>query len=126
MTINIDNLTEEELSDLNRRIVQRLKFLESQHTHREMMQFSIGENVSFAPPGKARQAGVLVRHNKKTVTIITEGGRRWNVSPHLLSREPLTLGQPEARSWPEAITEASTRGNVVSLQAHSGFKARLS
>lgn len=86
MSINIDHLTEEELVELNHRIVERLKFLESMHTHQEMMQFSPGEQVSFEPPGRGRQVGTLVKYNKKTVTVITESGRRWNVSPHLLSK----------------------------------------
>lgn len=86
MTIDIDHLTEEELVELNHRIVERLKFLESMHTHHEMMQFSPGEQVSFEPPGRGRQIGTLVKYNKKTVTIITESGQKWNVSPHLLSK----------------------------------------
>lgn len=28
----------------------------------------------------------LVKYNKKTVTVITESGQKWNVSPHLLSK----------------------------------------
>lgn len=86
MNIDIDHLTEEELIELNHRVVERLKFLESMHTHREMMQFSPGEQVSFDPPGKDRQVGTLVKFNKKTVTVITECGQKWNISPHLLSK----------------------------------------
>jgi hypothetical protein len=86
MPINIDNLSEDELIELNHRIVERLKFLETMHTHNEMMQFSPGEQVSFEPPGRGRQIGTLVKFNKKTVTIITENGQKWNVSPHLLSK----------------------------------------
>lgn len=86
MSIEIEHLTEDELVDLNRRIVERLKFLESMHTHNEMMQFSVGEEVSFEPPGRGRQIGTLVKYNKKTVTVITESGQKWNVSPHLLSK----------------------------------------
>ncbi len=67
MSIDIDNLTEDELIKLNHRIVERLKFLESMHTHHEMMQFSPGEKVSFEPPGRGRQIGTLVKYNKKTV-----------------------------------------------------------
>lgn len=85
MKINIDNLSEKELIDLNHRIVERLKFLESMHAHKEMMQFSIGDQVSFEPSGRERQIGTLVKYNKKTVTVITQSGQRWNVSPHLLS-----------------------------------------
>jgi len=86
MTIDIDELTEEELVSLNHRIVERLKFLESFHNHNEMMQFDPGEKVSFEPPGRGRQIGTLVKFNKKTVTVITESGQKWNVSPHLLSK----------------------------------------
>ncbi len=27
---------------------------------------------------------MLVKYNRKTVTVLTEDGRKWNVSPHLL------------------------------------------
>ena len=47
MKIDIDKLSEEELVDLNHRIVERLKFLESCYTHKEMMEFSPGDQVSF-------------------------------------------------------------------------------
>ncbi|QIL90508.1 hypothetical protein ACONUD_10120 [Microbulbifer harenosus] len=86
MNIDIDSLSEDELIALNQRIVERLKFLESMHTHKEMMQFNPGEKVSFEPPGRGRQIGTLVKYNKKTVTVITDGGQKWNVSPHLLSK----------------------------------------
>ena len=84
MKIDIDRLTESELVELNHRIVERLKFLASMHAHAEMMEFSIGEKVSFHPAGREEQRGVLVKYNKKTVTVVTEEGQRWNVSPHLL------------------------------------------
>jgi len=60
--------------------------LDSMHTHKEMMQFSPGDQVCFEPPGRDKQIGTLVKYNKKTVTIITESGQKWNVSPHLLSK----------------------------------------
>jgi len=84
MKIDIDKLTDKELIDLNHRIVERLKFLESMRAHAEMMEFSIGNRVSFSPPGRAQVVGILVKYNKKTVTVLTEDGQRWNVSPHLL------------------------------------------
>jgi len=28
----------------------------------------------------------LVKYNKKTVSVITESGQKWNVSPHLLRK----------------------------------------
>ncbi|MQC12499.1 hypothetical protein C4513_16785 [Morganella morganii] len=37
--------------------------------------------------------GVLIRLNKKSVTVHTENGNRWNVAPQLLTlvKRPLTL-----------------------------------
>lgn len=86
MAIPIDHLTEAELIDLNRRIVERLKFLSQMRAHARMLDFSVGDKVTFQPDGRPPLFGVLFRYNKKSVTVITETGERWNVSPHLLSR----------------------------------------
>ena len=101
MPINIDNLSEEELIELNHKIVERLKFLESIHAHNEMMQFSPGEQVSFEPAGRGRQIGTLVKFNKKTVTVITDVGQQWNVSPHLLTK--LKDAKPEQKNAGQVI-----------------------
>jgi len=86
MKIDIDSLNYDELVELNHKIVERLKFLDQMHAHNEMMQFSPGDQVSFEPPGRNKQFGTLVKYNKKTVTVITESGQKWNVSPHLLRK----------------------------------------
>ncbi len=56
MRIDIDALTGAELIDLNNRIVERLRFLSQMRAHGQMLQFKIGDRVSF----------------------------RWNVAPTLL------------------------------------------
>ena len=86
MTIDIDQLTEAELIDLNHRIVERLRFLDQMRAHVEMLDFKIGDRVTFQPPGQGPLEGMLTRYNKKTVTVITDTGQRWNVSPTLLGR----------------------------------------
>jgi hypothetical protein len=86
MKIDIDSLNYGELVELNHKIVARLKFLDSMHTHNEMMRFSPGDQVCFASPGQEKQIGTLVKYNRKTVTVITESGQKWNVSPHLLGK----------------------------------------
>ncbi len=86
MTIDIDKLSEAELIELNHRIVARLRFLHDVRAHSAMLEFNIGDRVTFPAPGQGHVAGVLTRYNKKTVTIIGEDGRQWNVSPGLLSR----------------------------------------
>jgi len=84
VSIDIDGLGFEELLALNRRVVARLKMLESMQVHVEMMQFNLGQQVSFAHRS-GRILGRLVKYNRKTVTVVTDDGQRWNISPHLLS-----------------------------------------
>jgi hypothetical protein len=86
MAIDIDSMSYDELVQLNHKIVERLRFLDSMQTHEEMMQFSPGDQVCFEPSGRGKQFGTLLKYNKKTVTVITESGQKWNVSPHLLSK----------------------------------------
>lgn len=86
MKIDISRLGESELIELNHRIVKRLRFLSEQRAHTRMMRFSIGERVSFAPEGRALVTGILTKYNRKTVTVITESGEHWNVSPSLLRK----------------------------------------
>ena len=91
--INIDELTEAELIDLNHRIVERLKFLNQMRAHAHMLEFKIGDRVTFQPQGCPPVVGMLTRYNKKTVTIITDDGQRWNVSPNFLDKADAT-GKP--------------------------------
>jgi len=86
MKIDIDQLTEAELIDLNHRIVERLRFLDQMRAHVEMLDFKIGDRVSFQSPGQGPLEGMLTRYNKKTVSVITDTGQKWNVSPTLLSK----------------------------------------
>ena len=82
--MEIDKLTETELIDLNRRIVQRLRFLQQARAHVHMLEFRIGERVSFRADNGREVVGVITRYNKKTVTVITPDGQRWNISPGFL------------------------------------------
>jgi hypothetical protein len=86
MNIDIDQMTEAELIDLNHRVVERLRFLSQMRAHVEMLDFKIVDRVTFQPPGQGQLEGMLTRYNKKTVTVITDIGQQWNVSPALLSR----------------------------------------
>jgi hypothetical protein len=86
MKIDIDKLTEAELIDLNNRVVERLRFLNQMRAHGQMLQFKIGDWVSFQPEGHPVVVGMLTRYNRRSVTVITDSGQRWNVAPTLLRR----------------------------------------
>lgn len=47
MKIDIGSLSEAELVDLNNRIVERLRFLHQARAHERMLEFRIGDRVSF-------------------------------------------------------------------------------
>ena len=102
MKINIDELTEAELIDLNHRIVERLRFLNQMRAHGQMLQFKIGDRVVFQPGGRPPLTGMLTRYNKKTVTVITDDGQHWNVSPSLLRKaeSPTNLNSGKANVIP--------------------------
>jgi hypothetical protein len=86
MKIDIDKLSEAELVDLNHRVVERLRFLSQMRAHSQMLDFQIGERVTFYPEGHPALFGIVTRYNRKTVTVITEAGQHWNVAPGLLGR----------------------------------------
>jgi len=98
MKIDIDKLSESELIDLNNRIVERLRFLHQMRTHSQMLAFRIGDRVAFQPEGQPRLVGMLTRYNRKTVTVITDSGQRWNLSPVLLRK----AGSPESTDTGDA------------------------
>lgn len=80
----IDDMSEEVLITLHNLIVNRLNMLQRQRTRQSMGDFRLGDVVSFRTEDGQMVTGVLVRLNKKTVTVHTESGARWNVSPQLL------------------------------------------
>jgi hypothetical protein len=86
MVIDIDKLTEDELIDLNNRIVARLRFLNQMRALSQMLDFRIGDRVTFQPEGRPPLFGIISRYNKKTVTVITDSGQHWNVAPGLLRK----------------------------------------
>lgn len=90
MKIDINQLTEAELIDLKRRVVARLNFLKRAYAHVKMLEFKIGDRVTFQSERGESVEGMLTRYNKKTVTVITDQGQQWNVSPSFLQRAALT------------------------------------
>jgi beta-xylosidase len=110
--IDIDRLSEAELIDLNRRIVERLKVLQMLRSHQQMMKFSVGQRVRFEPPGRGVLTGIVTRYNRKTVSIVTEDGGQWTVAPTLLrpADPPMAQRVDEREAWPGKVVDLPTRG----------------
>jgi hypothetical protein len=83
----LEMLTEEQLVQLNHIVVARLRLMQQIRAHGTMTQFRIGQRVRFTNSAGQMIRGVFSRFNRKTVTIITDGGHEWRVSPSLLVAE---------------------------------------
>jgi len=102
MSIDIDDLSYDELLDLNDRILARLKHLDAADTLNAMMKLNLGTKVCFDSGKHGMQVGTLIKFNQKTVTVLTDDGRRrWKVSPQMLS---------------PVIEEAGDKTNVIDLK----------
>jgi hypothetical protein len=94
VNMDLDQLTEAEPIELHHKIVERLRVLEQMRAHGTMLAFRIGERVTFTSEGQPPVTGMLVKYNQKTVTVITDDGQRWNVSPSVLSKAQPTKVTP--------------------------------
>jgi hypothetical protein len=84
--IDVYLLSEDELVDLNRRVVERLQMIRQARRYQQMLTFSAGERVSFVDDRGRVNVGRVIRFNHKTVSIDGEDGRQWRVAPSLLSK----------------------------------------
>jgi hypothetical protein len=93
MKIDIDHLTESELIHLNEKIVQRLRMIRQMRAHVTMLEFHLGERVWFQTDRDIVR-GTLLRYNKESVTIVTDDGQRWTVSPGFLRKVEEATSSP--------------------------------
>jgi hypothetical protein len=89
---SLNELNYEELITLNRAIAARVKQLNLLRAQSELQRFSVGNQVQFMSSAGDLIIGTIVRLNKKTVSLVTEEGNRWKVSPSLLTK--LTNASP--------------------------------
>ncbi len=84
-TVDLTDYTEEELVELNRRIIERLRSLHQQRRYKEMARFNLGDMVSFTVEAGRVVVGKVIRANTKTITVLSSTGEQWRVSPALLA-----------------------------------------
>ena len=91
MSIDIEKLSLEDLSDLNRRIVRRIQYLASLKTRAQLDRFEVGDRVTFQSDGRAVEGIVVSRLpagrqvNRKTLSIRTKD-THWNIHPKFLTK----------------------------------------
>ena len=86
--INIDALSMDDLLELNKRVVSRLKEINAQEQAEAASRFRIGDMVSFAKTGdNAKVTGFILSIRKTKISILTEDNEQYTVSPTLLSPE---------------------------------------
>lgn len=79
----IKRLGENDLIFLNKLIVERLKLIAQAKSTHHMARFNVGDRVEFQTLD-GKNTGIVVRLNKKTVSIKLDDGSYWNVSPMYL------------------------------------------
>ena len=84
----IRRLGEDDLRYLNNLIVERLKLVSQAHSTALLSRFGVGDRVGFASPSGAKKTGVILKLNKRTASIQTDDGQRWNVHPSFLFTAP--------------------------------------
>ena len=86
MKLKLEQMTTEELRDLNHRIVELLKLRSQETSARQLQKFSRGDHVSFESESGPIK-GYIVRVNQKTVTIDSYSPKgSWRVSPSFVKR----------------------------------------
>ena len=92
----IKRLNEEDLLFLNQLIVERLKLISQAKSTSLMASFTKGDRVGFQTSDGRMLEGIVLRLNKKTVSVATDDGHQWNVAPGLLRLVQSAGEQP----WP--------------------------
>ena len=84
----IAGLGEDDLRFVNRLVVDRLKLLAQARSTALLADFHVGQRVCFTTPEGRTLTARVERLNKKTASLVTDDGDRWNVAPAFLTPAP--------------------------------------
>lgn len=65
-------------------IVERLELISQARATTLMTSFTRGDRVGFQTPDGRILEGMVLRLNKKIISVATDDGHQWNVAPGLL------------------------------------------
>lgn len=108
MLIDLTKLSEDELIELNRHIVERLDLMRSAKSLTQLARFSVGMIVEFDTADGRTVSGTVARLNRQTATVVAASGR-WRVSPSLLrvidARQASTMSESRVVAMPQRRRE---------------------
>ncbi len=84
--IDIDNLSLEQLIELHDKIAHRIRELQQTAYSGKLKEFQIGEKVKFQNEQGETVTGIIIRINKKSLTIRTDSGNKWYVHPWAVTK----------------------------------------
>lgn len=82
----IEKLSKEELINLNKIIIERLKEIERTDVLKKSLSFKKADIVSFHH-NEIKNTGVILRINQKTISVCLTNGTQCNISPSFLNHE---------------------------------------
>ncbi len=78
-------MNEEQLRALNCKVIERLKLISRVKSAVSMKDFNLMDRVYFNDKGK-RVVGTIIRLNQKSVSVKTDDGHDWLISPCMLTK----------------------------------------
>jgi len=109
MPIDLTGYTEQELIELNRRVVERIRALRRESCASIMTEFAVDDRVSFHPESGHEVIGTVIRLNTKSVTIVSTDGHHWRVAPAFLKKASSEHGEPSDGSLQRTLLELAAR-----------------
>jgi len=82
--MQIDDMTIEQLLELNQIICEHIDYLRAKQDQNVMAQIHVGNQVSFKTE-EGIVFGIVIKKNRKTVIVLSEDKRRWKLPPGMLS-----------------------------------------
>jgi hypothetical protein len=85
-TIDISQLSIEELVALNKQISEPYNYLVQMEAYKTLAKFKVADRVYFTTQEGEKIKGTITGLNKKTATMIADNQKGWRVLPTLLKR----------------------------------------
>ncbi|MBN20424.1 MAG: hypothetical protein CL678_03975 [Bdellovibrionaceae bacterium] len=118
----VDELNEEQLRELESYILLRREELRSSPKEKKIDDFFIGQEICFTSSEGELIFGMITGFSETKVSVHTENGRQWRVSPFLIKDPHEKEEQKEEVSILPLRTEGLTRNSKCPCGSGKKFK----